>query len=171
MNQERSRTYRIGVISDTHIPTRARALPPVIFEHFQGVDRILHAGDLVDERVLDDLAALAPVEAVAGNNDPLSVIQRFGWKRIVAIGSWKIGLTHGHIGKAVSTPDCAYEMFANDQVDIIIFGHSHKPHREVRNGILLFNPGSPTDRRRESQYSIGILTLGDKPEADWIKWS
>ncbi|GIM47139.1 phosphoesterase [Collibacillus ludicampi] len=171
MKKEKFHSYRIGVISDTHIPRRSRSLPSIIFEQFQGVDLIIHTGDLVDEVVLDDLSALAPVEAVAGNNDPLTVIQRFGWKRILEIGPWKIGMTHGHIGKASSTPDCAFEMFANDQVDVIVFGHSHKPYLEERNGILLFNAGSPTDRRRETQYSIGILTLDVKPQASWIKWS
>lgn len=171
MMKKNSQTYRIGVISDTHIPTRARSLPPVVFEKFEGVDLILHTGDVVDEAVLDDLLAIAPVEAVAGNNDPWSVIQRWGWKRIVTLEPWKIGMTHGHIGTGATTPDCAFSMFEKDPVDVIVFGHSHKPFLQERNGILLFNPGSPTDRRRESQFSIGLLTLNKKADATWVKWS
>lgn len=166
-----SHPIRIGVISDTHIPGRAKAIPPRVFRDFEGVDYILHAGDVLEERVIDDLAALAPIEVVAGNNDPINIVHRYGWKKIVSIGPYKIGLTHGHIGKKATTPDRAQEMFASEEVEVIVFGHSHQPFMERRNGVLLFNPGSPTDRRRESQFSIGFLTLGKTIEGRWVKWS
>lgn len=165
------RSYRIGVISDTHIPGRTATLPPIIFDYFAGVDLILHTGDLVEEKVIDDLSALAPVEVVAGNNDPLSVFHRWGWKRIVEVGPWKIGMTHGHRGSAANTPDNAFRTFANEAVDVIVFGHSHKPFCEEREGILLFNAGSPTDKRFEPYFSVGLLTFDSKPRATWMKWS
>lgn len=155
---------RIGVLSDTHIPTRARHLPPLIFEIFSGVDLILHAGDLVDERVLDELNTIAPVEAVAGNMDPYLLASRLGRKKILQLGKFRVGMTHGDVGDGYDrekTPDRAFSVFSQDRVDCVIFGHSHRPYKEYRDGVLLFNPGSPTDRRREPRASCGLLTLDE----------
>ncbi len=151
---------RIGVISDTHIPTRAKVLPAQLFELLDGVNLILHAGDIVEAWVLDELATLAPVEAVAGNMDPFELTTRLGQKKILNIASFRIGLIHGNHG-AISkkTPQRALDAFSEDNVDCIVFGHSHQPYCRKENNVLLFNPGSPTDRRREPNFSCGILTL------------
>ncbi|MDW7650679.1 MAG: metallophosphoesterase family protein [Bacillota bacterium] len=160
---------RIGVVSDTHIPARARQLPPALFTLFDGVDLILHAGDLVDENVLTELAAIAPVEAVAGNMDSLAMHTRLGRKKILSPGGFRIGLIHGDIGSNRNkTPQRALEAFIADDVDCVVFGHSHQPYLEKVGGILLFNPGSPTDRRREPRHSCGLLTLGESIEAEII---
>jgi len=150
---------KVGVISDTHIPRRAKALPDFVFESFQGVDLILHAGDLLSEDVITDLETIAPVYAVAGNNDSFEIYQKYGEKRIVEIGGKKIGLTHGY-GRD-KTHLNAYAEFMKDNVDCIVFGHSHAPYNEELDGILLFNPGSPTDRRFQPTFSLGILYIGD----------
>ena len=160
---------RIGVLSDTHIPTRARQLPPVLFEIFSDVDLLLHAGDLVTENVLLDLQTLAPLEAVAGNMDPPHLKQRLGSKKILEVAGFRLGLTHGHQGEDRSkTPQQALAEFAADQVDCVIFGHSHQPYLETINGVLLFNPGSPTDHRREPRPSCGLLTLDDRVTVEII---
>ncbi|EEG79040.1 metallophosphoesterase family protein [Dethiobacter alkaliphilus] len=160
---------RIGVLSDTHIPARAKHLPPVLFDLFDGVDLILHAGDLVEESVLDDLTAIAPVEAVAGNMDSFEVHERLGEKKILQLAGYNIGLIHGNIGSNRSkTPQRSLEAFAGEAVDCVVFGHSHQPYNERVNGVLLFNPGSPTDRRREPRHSCGIITLGKTIEAEII---
>jgi len=152
---------RVGVVSDTHIPARAKQLPPALFEIFAGVDLILHAGDLVDKRVLLELAALAPVEAVAGNMDSFEITQRLGKKKLLTLAGFVVGLVHGDIGHDRSkTPERALQAFAPDKVDCVVFGHSHQPCCRKEHGILLFNPGSPTDRRREPRFSCGLLTLG-----------
>lgn len=153
---------RIGVISDTHIPVRARLLPPEIFTLFDGVDLVLHAGDLVEESVLQELAAIAPVEAVAGNMDSWTLHKRLGQKKILELAGYRIGLIHSDNSTDRSkTPQRVLQSFKQDKVDCIIFGHSHQPYHETIHGILLFNPGSPTDRRSEPRHSCGLLTLGE----------
>ncbi len=149
---------RIGVLSDTHIPGRARTLPPVVFAGLQGVDMLLHAGDITRLDVLGELAAIAPVQAVHGNMDPLLVRQQLPHKLVVQVGSHRIGLIHGD-GTGLSTPERVYRIFSKEQVDAAVFGHSHQPYNERRQGLLLFNPGSPTDRRFCPQFSYGILTI------------
>jgi putative phosphoesterase len=150
---------RFGVVSDTHIPTRARLLPPALFKILDGVDLILHAGDLVDEQVLDELAMLAPVEAVAGNMDPLHLRRRLGRRKLIKTGGCTIGLIHGD-GSRAATAQYSLSVFENQNPDAIVFGHSHQPYNErVHGGILLFNPGSPTDPRWAKRPSCGILTI------------
>ncbi len=149
---------KIGVLSDTHIPNRARSLPPELFDAFQGVDMILHAGDLVQEEVLLDLMALAPVEAVAGNMDPPHLEKRLGERKLLQIAGLRIGLTHGH-GPRGKIMERAYQAFASESPDCVVFGHSHQPCNIRYRGVLLFNPGSPTDRRREKYPSCGLLTI------------
>lgn len=150
---------KVGVISDTHIPRRAKALPDFVFESFEGVDLILHAGDLLSEDVITDLETIAPVYAVAGNNDSFEIYHKYGERRIVEVGGKRIGLTHGY-GRD-KTHLNAYAEFMEDYVDCIVFGHSHAPYNEALNGVLLFNPGSPTDRRFEPMFSLGMLYIDD----------
>ncbi|NLZ93913.1 MAG: metallophosphoesterase family protein [Firmicutes bacterium] len=160
---------RIGVLSDTHIPTRARHLPPALFTIFAGVDLLLHAGDLVEEHVLTELSTIAPVEAVAGNMDPPLLKQKLGRKKVLELAGFKIGLVHGDYGNERSkTPQRALEAFDKEQVDCVVFGHSHQPYLQTHNNVLLFNPGSPTDRRREPRHSCGLLTLDKTITAEII---
>lgn len=151
----------VGVTGDTHVPARARALPQALLDGLAACGLILHTGDFVSAAVADALAALAPLEAVAGNNDPPELQARFGRRRIVRVGPWRIGLVHGHEGRRRSgTVDRAAGAFLDEQVDVIVFGHSHLPHLERRGGVLLFNPGSPTDRRRAAGCTYGLLRIG-----------
>lgn len=146
---------RIGVISDTHIRSSSKLLPKIIFEVFDGVDMILHAGDILIDEVLIELEAIAPVYAVAGNNDGYDMLAKYGTKKIITANGIRIGLTHGTSrGRTYMN---AYTEFSKDNVDCVVYGHSHKPHNEIINGILFFNPGSPISRRFEPRYSLGIL--------------
>ncbi len=146
---------KIGVISDTHIRSSAKLLPNIIYEVFEGVDMIMHAGDILIEEVLIELGTIAPVYAVAGNNDGYEMLDKYGTKKIITVEGKKIGLTHGTSGRRTFMN--AYAQFAKDDVDCVVYGHSHKPHNEVIDGVLFFNPGSPTSRRFEPRYSLGIL--------------
>lgn len=148
---------RIGVLSDTHVPTRAKALPPVLFEAFRGVAMILHAGDLTTRDVLDELEAIAPVHAVRGNVDPPEVARLLPARRVIEVEGVKIGLIHGDGPSRAKTPERALKAF--DGVQCVVFGHTHIPLCERRGGVLLFNPGSPTDRRGQPRYSYGFLTV------------
>lgn len=150
---------RIGVISDTHVPGRARAIPPIIFEAFRGVDLILHAGDLVSSKVLVELEAIAPVMAVRGNMDPPELYSRLPKKRELNLEGVTIGLIHGDGPGARRPAERALAAFPH--ADCVVYGHSHIPHCERIGRTLLFNPGSPTDRRREPMHSYGFLTIAN----------
>ena len=152
---------RIGVISDTHIPSVTDRLPERVFAEFRGVDMILHAGDLVSLSVLESLAKLSRVEAVCGNMDHLDTCAALPAKRIVEAGKFRIGLTHG-FGAPHGLVDWVGQQFVEDYVDAIVFGHSHHAVNEVIDGILFFNPGTATDRRFSQELSIGMLEIDDK---------
>ena len=161
---------RIGIVSDTHIPERASRLPETILQEFKKVDLILHAGDLVELKVLDSLRlACGQVKAVYGNMDSLDVRSVLAEKEIIKINGRRIGLAHG-FGPPGKIIESVSSLFKNDAVDAIVFGHSHVPLNETRGGILYFNPGSPTDRIFASYNSFGILELEkDKIEGTIIR--
>ncbi len=149
---------RIGVISDTHLTTPSgminsvkRAirntrtledLQTLVRQHFHEVDLIIHAGDFVELAVFEMLRELAPVEAVQGNMDGAKIRREFPAQKVLNIEGCTIGLTHGS-GAPQGIIDRISSLFTD--VDAIIFGHTHQPFNEKRNGILFFNPGSPTD--------------------------
>ncbi len=149
---------KIGVVSDSHVPVRARCLPPELFSRLQGVELILHAGDLVVEEVLSELEALAPVVAVAGNMDPPALRRRLKRLKLLECGEVRIGLIHGD-GLRRRPRKRAEEAFRDCGVQAIVFGHSHQPLCERSEETLLFNPGSCTDPRRAGRPSCGILHL------------
>jgi putative phosphoesterase len=157
---------RIGVLSDTHVPTIVPALPPVIYDIFKGVDLILHAGDIVDLSVLDDLGAIAPVEAVAGNVDGFEVHARLPQKKVLALGKFTAGLIHGKYKLDVQQAMIRKEFNA---VDLIVYGHSHHAFWGVVDGVYFLNPGSPTDKRHALYNSVAILEAGDELRAEIIR--
>ena len=160
---------RIAVISDTHIPDRAKDIPPKLLEEFKKVDMIIHAGDLVGLNVLDKLkSACNNVKAVWGNMDPQEVKKKLPEKEILKIGNYKIGVMHGY-GAANKLMDLLTSIFKDDNVNLIIFGHAHYSVNEKKNGILFFNPGSLTDKIFSSYNSYGIIEINDKIEARIIK--
>ena len=150
----------IGLVSDTHLPRFGRALPRALVAGLraEGVERILHCGDMTDLLAVDLLAAIAPVEAIAGNNDGDEIRSRFGRKKIITVDGVRIGLVHGDAGPGAA-PRNAHAAFEPAEVDVICFGHSHRPLREDRGTILMLNPGSPTDKRMNPQYSYAILRV------------
>jgi uncharacterized protein len=151
---------KVLILSDTHMPKKGSALPdPVLSILKDGVDYIIHAGDWTERAVYDELVRWAPVHGVKGNIETDNWAIELPEKKIVEIEKIKVAIVHGHLGKGKSTPDRAFRACFEDEVDLIVFGHSHIPHKEKRNGVLLFNPGSPTDKRRETQFSYGILTI------------
>jgi len=149
---------RVAILSDTHI-RKGQTLPQIVWQVLADVNTIIHAGDLVSEKMLDDLKEIAPTIAVKGNCDWL--IEGLPDKTIVQLGELKVGVTHGYQGKGKSTPERAYDTFAVDDVDLIVFGHTHIPYKSYINGVLMFNPGSPTEKRGQPYFSIGLLTIED----------
>ena len=152
---------RIGVISDTHIGDAKARVPVAALRAFAGAECILHAGDVMIQDVLDALAAVAPVHAVSGNCDPSDLARRLPERLVLQLGGLHIGLTHGHLGRGVSTPSRALSAFASgmEELEVVVFGHSHEPYNSMHGRTLLFNPGSATQRRRQTYPSYGLLEI------------
>ncbi len=158
--------HRIGVLSDTHIPSRARRVPDAALRYFEHVDLILHAGDLSTLAVLNQLAAYAPVEAVQGNIEHAEVVQALPLKRELVVGGCAIGLVH-ILGERERHARNARQEFSVARV--VVFGHSHIPYAEDRDGLLLLNPGSATDRRRQPHCTLALLTIENgEPRAEIV---
>lgn len=160
---------KIGILSDTHIPHQADDVPQKILQDFKDVDMIIHAGDLVDLSVLDRLKTVCKnIKAVWGNMDPYEVRKKLPEKDIIKILNYKIGIFHGY-GPPHKLIDLMTEIFKNDCVNIIIFGHSHSSLSEKKGNILFFNPGSPTDKIFSVYNSYGIIEINNKIDARIIK--
>ncbi len=153
----------LGVVSDTHLPRFGHRLPRALMDGLAAarVSRILHAGDHTAPWVVDELATIAPVHAVAGNNDGPELVDRFGTTCVLEIEGRRIGVTHGHLGTGHTTPERARRIFEAEAVDLVVFGHSHQPFwlPAEGSGPALLNPGSPTDRRREPQFSFALVDV------------
>jgi uncharacterized protein len=155
---------RIALIADTHLPRFGRALPRALVAGIraEGVALILHAGDWTAPWVPELVEAVAPLAAVAGNNDPPEMVERFGRRQIVPVAGVRLGLVHGDLGPGARTPDRAAASFSPDEVEAVCFGHSHIPlMARLPDGRLLVNPGSPTDKRRQPRYSWALLNVSD----------
>jgi uncharacterized protein len=161
---------RILVISDTHMPARGRVFPPPLVLALESADLILHAGDLSEAFVLDELERYAPVTAVVGNVDSDDLRSRLPRRTIVSAGVFRIGLVHGD-GPTGSTLARASAAFAFESVDCIVFGHSHQPLQQKKERVLFLNPGSPTDKRAQPTYSYAWLTAADTLSAEIITFS
>jgi hypothetical protein len=151
---------RIGVVGDTHLPRFGPHLPEALCRGLERarVELILHVGDFTGPGVPALFEALAPLEAVAGNNDPPRLVARFGRRKVLDVGGARIGLVHGD-GRRGTTLGRSLAAFAGEAVDVICFGHSHQPVCERRGSAWLVNPGSPTDKRRQPRYSYAILDV------------
>lgn len=152
----------IGVLSDTHLlrgDARFRLAPVLDLFHRATVDLILHAGDTGALALLRVLEEIAPVAAVRGNADPVETLEALPDRVLIHAGNKTILLLHGHQGKtAMSTARRA----ASDEVDLLVFGHSHQPLIDREGHTILFNPGSPTERRWNPHFGIGLITVTDE---------
>jgi uncharacterized protein len=148
---------RLAIISDTHMPRGNRALPPACLERLRAADAILHAGDLMELSVLVELQALGPpVHAVRGNVDSAQLQARLPLTKIVDAAGARIALIHD-AGPATGRLERMRRRFPDTQA--VVFGHSHIPLHEEREGFAIFNPGSPTERRRSPQHTMGLATV------------
>ena len=161
-------TTLVGVIADTHVPQRMKNLPDGVVHAFHGVKLILHCGDINYSCVLQELGYIAPVLAVAGNADPPWLgLPR---SRIVVVDGCQIGVAHGHGGwqhylldkfrdRLGGWKQSRYLGYANEafeDVDVIVTGHTHRPHLKYAGRVLLFNPGAVAP----DYYGTGGPTVG-----------
>jgi putative phosphoesterase len=151
-------TKIIGLISDTHIPSRAAALPKEIFTIFQNVDYIIHAGDIVELSVIDELEQIAPVLAVHGNMDTPETKKALPELNSLKILDKKIGVIHN--------PNILYgigymrELAKTHNFDIIVYGHTHNANIKWEEKTLYINPGSPTSPSSLlNKPSVAILKI------------
>ncbi|MFA5145832.1 MAG: metallophosphoesterase family protein [Candidatus Omnitrophota bacterium] len=149
---------RILVLADTHIPRSAHDLPHEIYDVLDDIDMIFHAGDFVEKEIYEKLAKLKPLKAVYGNMDSRQVTENLNQKEIVQVGRFRIGLIHGY-GVPRDIIDTVRGEFRD--VHAIVFGHSHEAINMTKEGILFFNPGSPTDKVFAAYNSYGILEVTD----------
>jgi uncharacterized protein len=151
---------RLAVISDTHLPRGARRLPDACVARLRAADAIVHAGDLMEASVLAELEALGPpVHAVRGNVDSAELQARLPATRIVEAAGTRIAVLHD-AGPAAGRLARMRRRFPDAAA--VVFGHSHIPlHDTGADGFQIFNPGSPTERRRAPHHTMGAATARD----------
>lgn len=149
---------KFGVLSDTHWG-RISQIDPTVIRAFQNVDAILHAGDLVDVSILQLLERFRPIYAVYGNCDNYAMRAYLPRKRTIDVESFKIGIIHGWRRDINYLKDLSDEF---ENIDIVVFGHSHRATNVYMDGVLFFNPGSPT-YPRDGEATVGILEIGARP--------
>ncbi|MCL5949736.1 MAG: metallophosphoesterase [Candidatus Bathyarchaeota archaeon] len=151
-------TKTVGLISDTHVPKRARCIPKKVFEIFERVDYIIHAGDLVDLSVVDELEQIAPVLAVHGNMDGLEVAGALPRLNSLKVFDWKIGVVHDQ--NLLYGSNKMQEIAEQNHFDVIVYGHTHVASIKWEGKILYINPGSPTDPSSLiNKPSVGLLKI------------
>ena len=147
----------IAVLSDTHMPRGARRLPPACVERLEAADLILHAGDFTTATTYEEIELIGPsLLAVHGNVDDDELRERLPAERIVETAGTRIAMVHdagaadGRLGRMRARfPDA----------DAVVFGHSHMPLHEQQDGFQIFNPGSPTERRRAPAHTMGLARV------------
>lgn len=172
---------KIGVISDTHLRGEGRAdgwrsllnrgpqtldeLIERLESVFADVEMVIHAGDIISQRVLDELGRFGPVEAVQGNMDREEMAS-LPAQRVLELEGRKVGLIHGW-----GSPDGIRERIRDrfEEVDAIIYGHTHEPFNETIEGVLFFNPGSPTDNFFAPYKSVGVLDIASTLSGEIIR--
>ena len=156
---------KLLLLSDTHLPVRAKELQPQVWHLVDGADLVIHAGDWVDEATLDALAGRASrLVGVAGNNDGPELWARLGEVARVEVEGVRIAVIH-ETGAAAGRERRCDERFgpgSPDPADLLVFGHSHIPWDSTTpGGLRLLNPGSPTDRRRQPVGTVMSVEIAD----------
>jgi hypothetical protein len=148
----------IGLISDTHIPKRAASIPTKVFEVFKNVDFIIHAGDLVEFSVIDELEQIAPVLAVHGNMDGPEVCSGLPALNSMKIFDWKIGVMHNP--NIMNGSEEMMQIAKQYGFNVFVYGHTHSSRIKWDEKILYINPGSPTDPASlVNKPSVGLLKI------------
>jgi putative phosphoesterase len=149
----------VAVVADTHLPRGTRAITKQALELMRSSDLILHAGDFVGDAVLVAIAALGPpVRAVHGNMDSRTLRKALPSEMVIRADGARIGMVHDS-GPAHGRLERLRLRFP--EADAVIFAHSHQPLHEREGGFQIFNPGSPTERRRAPHHTIGLARVED----------
>jgi putative phosphoesterase len=148
---------RIALISDTHLPRGSRRIPDACVARLRDSDRIIHAGDISEPQVLREMEALGPpVSAVYGNVDVPSLRERLPEELELELDGARLAVVHD-AGPAKGRLARMRRRFPT--ADAVVFGHSHIPLHEEQDGFQIFNPGSPTERRRSPHHTMGLAQV------------
>jgi hypothetical protein len=149
----------IAVIADTHLPRGGRRLPDACVERIAGADLLLHAGDFSTLEVLRELEAIGPpLIAVHGNVDSADLRRMLPAERVVEAEGVRVGMLHD-AGPRAGRLERLRRRFG-ERADLAVFGHSHLPlHEQAPDGFQIFNPGSPTERRRAPTHTMGLIRV------------
>lgn len=153
---------RVGVISDTHVPSLYRSIPPGIWRALEGCEIIIHAGDFDGWEAYEEFKSRFPTLGVIGNQDSFRRCDEVPMNRVETLNGYQIGITHG-FGPRVNLPQRVLTNWHGPKVDLLIFGHSHEPGIHVIDGTRMLNPGSATDVLADRQ-TIAILDLKETLE-------
>ncbi|TDI95107.1 MAG: metallophosphoesterase [Caldithrix sp.] len=146
----------IGVISDTH-----GYINPKVFPIFEGVEQILHAGDIGSEDIITTLEAIAPVQAIHGNVDMFPLRARYPAVLTLDINGALICIIHDFFGLPDPRATGAVQKSGKKKLDLLIYGHSHEAKLERSGEVLLFNPGSAGKQRFSLRPAVGLLTVSE----------
>ena len=156
---------RIGVLSDTHLHRSERDLRVIFDRYLAEVDWIFHAGDYVSADIVTFLRR-KPFHGVQGNMDSPGVKMILPEKKVIEIEGHRVGLIHGW-GSPRGLEDRIMNEFQD--VDVVVYGHSHEPANHVKDGVLFFNPGTVTGVSRAGVHTIGVLECGDTLRGEIIE--
>ena len=149
----------VGLVSDTHLPKGPRRIPEGCLKRLRDSDLIVHAGDISEPEVLAELEALGPpVHAVHGNVDVPALRERLPEQLELELGGARLAVVHD-AGPAKGRLGRLRHRFP--EADAVVFGHSHIPLHEEEGGFQIFNPGSPTERRRSPHHTMGLVEVAD----------
>ncbi len=163
-------TKTIGIISDTHVPVRAKEIPKQVFKIFDNVDFIIHAGDLVRLAVMDELEQLAPVLVVYGNMDGPEIRGKLPKMNSLKVFDWKIGVMHNP--SALFGMSKMREIVRMHDFNALVYGHTHSPNVKWERSTLFMNPGSPTNPIPPfiTKPTVGLLKVSkDKIEPEIVQ--
>jgi putative phosphoesterase len=148
----------VGVISDTHMTGGTRKLPAACTERLAACELIVHAGDIMTEEALAEIEAIGPpVQPVLGNVDSFELRRRLPSERVISLpGEVKLGMVHDAGPSSGRIPRLRQRF---PEADAVVFGHSHIPLHEREGDFQIFNPGSPTERRRSPRHSMGLARV------------
>ena len=148
---------KIGVLSDTHLYRITKEFKEIYETYLSDKDVILHAGDVVSSELIDFLSR-KHFYGVYGNMDPVEVRENLPSKNVIELSTYRLGIIHG-CGSSDDLEDRIWPEFQN--VDVIVYGHSHRAANHIRDGVLFFNPGTATGFGFSGVHSIGVLELDD----------
>jgi len=160
----------VAVISDTHLPRGARRLPDACVERIAAADLLLHAGDFSTAEVVRELDSIGPpLIGVHGNVDSAELRRLLPAERVVSVEDARIAMVHD-AGPSAGRLERMRLRFG-DAADAVVFGHSHLPlHQSATDGFQIFNPGSPTERRRAPAHTMGLAHVdGKRVEFELVK--